>query len=195
MLRTDGGNLDVEQALAVCLHRAERGGGGLQRSCKTEGEVVGFAAQAFGAALGVALVVGEFGGEALEGAPECDEVCAGVGPGEVWLEAVDARSHAGDLAGSQVDQEIDLAVRVEEGGGDGLAVGGVEGEVVDGVFVREHAEAELDDVREVRLQRLNRAEAPEDLQDDLPERFHGWEYNPGPRGCGIWGALSPKLSR
>ncbi len=41
--------------MVVCLHRVKRGGGGLQRSCKTEGAL--FRAQAFGAFLREALIV------------------------------------------------------------------------------------------------------------------------------------------
>ena len=49
----------------------------------------------------------------------------------------------------------------------------VEGEVFDFFVIRKHREADLDDIAQVHLQRLNRPEAPQDREDDLPERFHG----------------------
>jgi len=163
----------------VCLHRTECGGGGLQRSCKTEGVVVFVRTQAFGAFDRVTLVVVELGDEPVEAFPEREDVSAGVGVGIVWLEAGDAGADAGYLAGSQVDQQVQLSVRVEEGGGECGSVGGVVGDVVDFGFVGEQGEAHGDDIVQVHLQRLNGAEAPEDRQDDLPERLHGWEYIPG----------------
>ncbi len=160
----------------------------MQRSCKTEGAVGVLALEAVGATLSIALVVVEFDEEAMEGAPEGGDVGAAVRVGEIRLEACDLRADAGDLAGAQVDQQVELAVRVEHRGGDGAAVGEVCGEGFD--VVREHGEAHGDDIAEVRLQRLNRAEAPEDREDDLPERFHGWEYIPA-RGAVDSGRVYP----
>jgi len=62
VLRTEGGKKTV-----VCLHQSKTGGGGLQRSCKTEGVLLG--AQAFGAALGEALEVLEAERETAEAGP------------------------------------------------------------------------------------------------------------------------------
>ena len=153
------------------------------RSVKTEGVVSQrrrdggvFALEAFGALCGAALAVVEFDEEAVEGAPELDEVGAAAGVRVVWLEAGDLRADACDLAGSQIDQEIELSVCVEEGGGERAPVGGVVGDVIEGEVVCEHGEAHVDHVAEIHLQRLYGAEAPEDLQDDLPERFHGQHY-------------------
>ena len=64
-----GGNLDAEQRTVIFLLRAERGGGGLQRSCKTEGVLL--CAQAFGAALGQALEVLEAEDQTAEALPAC----------------------------------------------------------------------------------------------------------------------------
>jgi hypothetical protein len=148
----------------------------LQRSCKTEGVVVFARAQAFGAFDRVTLVVVELRDEAVEAFPEREDVCAGVGVGIVWLEAGDLRADACDLAGSEIDQQVQLAVGVEESGGECGSVGGVLCEVFE--VVGEQGEADGDDIVQVHLQRLNGAEAPEDRQDDLPERLHGWEYIP-----------------
>ncbi len=104
----------------------------MQRSCKTEGEVVGFTTQAFGAQTRVAFVVVELGDEALEGAPELDEVRAALSVGEIGREAGDLCAHACDLAGSQIDQQVQLSVRVEEGGGECAPVGGIMRDVVEG---------------------------------------------------------------
>jgi len=167
------------------------------RSVKTEGVVSQrrrdggvFALEAFGALCGAALAVVEFDEEAVEGAPELDEVGAAAGVRVVWLEAGDLRADACDLAGSQIDQEIELSVCVEEGGGERAPVGGVVGDVIESEIVCEHGEAHVDHVAEIHLQRLYGAEAPEDLQDDLPERFHGWEYIPA-RGAVDSGRLRP----
>ena len=62
LLRSEGG-----KAMVVCLHRVKRGGGGLQRSCKTEGALL--RAQAFGAFLREAFVVFEARDEAAEAGP------------------------------------------------------------------------------------------------------------------------------
>ncbi|HPN04420.1 MAG TPA: hypothetical protein PK050_01335 [Hyphomonadaceae bacterium] len=167
------------------------------RSIETEGAVAErrseggvFAAHAFGAEMREALIVVELGDQAAEAFPEREDVGAGVGVGEVGFEARDAGALAADFAGSQIDQEIGLAVGVEEGGGECGSVGGVFSEVFEAVVVGEHGEAHGDDIAEVRLQRLNRAEAPEDREDDLPERFHGWEYIPA-RGAVDSGRLRP----
>jgi len=167
------------------------------RSIKTEGAVAErrrdgcvFAAHAFGAEMREALVVVEFRDQAVEAFPEREDVGTGVGVGVVGLEAGDAGALAADFAGSQIDQEIGLAVGVEEGCCERGSVGGVFCEVFEAVVVCEHGEAHGDDIAEVRLQRLNRAEAPEDREDDLPERFHGWEYIPA-RGAVDSGRLRP----
>ncbi len=39
----------------------------------------------------------------------------------------------------------------------------------------------------------DRVEREQDAQEDEEHLTHGWEYNPGPWGCGIWGGLSYKL--
>ncbi len=41
----------------------------------------------------------------------------------------------------------------------------------------------------------DRVEREEDAQEDEEHLTHGWEYNPGPWGCGIWGGLSHNHSR
>ncbi len=67
VLRTEESNLDGEQATVRCLHHAEHGGGGLQRSCKTEGALL--CAQAFGPFLREAFVIFEARDEAAEAGP------------------------------------------------------------------------------------------------------------------------------
>ncbi|RYZ14867.1 MAG: hypothetical protein EOO70_07345 [Myxococcaceae bacterium] len=131
-----------------------------------------FALETLGAFDGVALVVVELCDEAFERAPEGYDVCAGVRVGIVGLEA-QAAGDAGEFAGAVVDQEIELAVRVEHGGGYCSAVGEIGAEACQFIVFGEDLEAELDDVMQIHLQRLYGAEAPEELQDDLPERFHG----------------------
>ncbi len=135
-----------------------------------------FAAQGLRAATGEAFVVIELCDEAMEGAPEGERVCAGVRAGEAGGEAGAAWREAGDLAGAEIDQQVELGMRVGEGRGDGGAAGRVVGEVVELFVGREDLETQRDDVVQVYLQRRDGAEAPEDLQDDLPERVHGWEY-------------------
>ena len=150
------------------------------RSIKTEGAVAqrrregcDFALEALGAALREALVGVEPGDQALEGAPEGVEACCAVGEAGAGREAVDAVACVGEFAGAQVDQQVELGVGVGESGGDLLAVDGICGQGFDVEIVGEEGEADRDDVAQVHLQRLNGAEAPEDPQDDLPERFHG----------------------
>jgi len=153
-----------------------------------------FAAQVLCAEFGEAFVVIELGDEALEGAPEGERVCAGVCAGEVGDEAVAAWREAGELAGAEIDQEIQLCVGVGERRGDGGAAGGVVGEIVELFVGGEDLEAERDDVMQVHLQRRDGAEAPEDLQDDLPERVHGWEYTSA-QGPISSGERYPPISR
>ena len=62
LLRSEGG-----KAMVVCLHRVKRGGGGLQRSCKTEGALL--RAQGFGTFLRKTLVIFEARDEAAEAGP------------------------------------------------------------------------------------------------------------------------------
>jgi len=119
------------------------------------------------------LIVVELCDEAFEGAPEGQRVGAGMGVGEVGNEAGVARGDAGDLAGAEIDQQIELGVRVGEGRGDDAAVGWIVGEAVELDIRGEDGEADLDHVMEIHLQRRDRPEAPEDPQDDLPERVHG----------------------
>ena len=144
----------------------------------------GFAAQGLRAAASEALIGVEPCDEAFERAPEGHRVGAGVGMREVGKEARGARGEAGDLAGAEIDQQIELGVGVGEGRRDNSAAGRVVGEVVELFVGREDLEADLDDVMQVHLQRRDGAEAPEDPQDDLPERVHGWEYMPA------WGPAS-----
>ena len=151
------------------------------RSIKTEGAVAqrrrdccGFAFEALGSLNRIALIVVELCDEALEGEPDSDEVGAAVGVGIVGLEA-ETRGDAGEFAGAVIDQEIELAVRVEKRCGQARAAGWVGGDCVEVVVAGEEGEAELDDIMQVHLQRLYGSEAPEDPQDDLPERVHGWE--------------------
>ena len=189
VLRAEGGKVPV-----VCLHRTQCGGGRLQRRCKTEGVVLRFALETGRTEAREAFVVVDLGEEAVEAFPEREQVGAGVGVGEVRFEAGDGRACAGDLAGSQIDQEIGLAVAVEEGGGEDPAMGGISAEVANGFFACEGFEAHGDEIAEVRLQRPNRTEAPGDLQDDQPERFHGSEYIPA-RGAVDSGWLRPTGQR
>ena len=114
--------------------------------------------------------------EVLEGAPEGHQVGRGVRAGVVGDEAGVARRDAGDLAGAEIDQEIELRVGVSEGRGDDTASLGIVDQVVAVFIVGDEREAVRDDVTQVHLQRRDRPEAPEDPQDDLPERVHGWEY-------------------
>ena len=95
--------------------------------------------------------------------------------GVVGLEA-QPRGDACEFAGAAVDQQIELAVGVEEGGGEDAAGFGIFAEEGEMLVVGEPAEAALDGVMQVHLQRLNGAEAPEDRQDDLPERVHGQHH-------------------
>ncbi|RYY97924.1 MAG: hypothetical protein EON61_19780 [Alphaproteobacteria bacterium] len=94
------------------------------RSIKTERVVAQrrrnggcFALEALGAQAGEALVVVELCDEVLEGAPEGHQVGRGARAGVVGDEAGVARRDAGDLAGAQIDQEIELGVGVSEGRG------------------------------------------------------------------------------
>ena len=171
------------------------------RSIKPEGAVAqrrkdecDFALHTLGAALRETLVGVELRDQALEGAPEGVEACCAVGEAMAGREAVDAVACVGEFAGAQVDQQVELGVGVGQGGGDLLAVGGICGEGFDVEIVGEDREADFDDVAQVHLQRLNGAEAPEDTQDDLPERFHGGEYRLRPGPGRIWGELSYNLS-
>jgi hypothetical protein len=150
------------------------------RSIKTEGAVAqrrrndcGFTLEARGAQAGETLVVVELRDEALEGAPEGHQVGRGVRAGVVGDEAGVARRDAGDLAGAEIDQEIELGVGVSEGRGDDAAGLGIVDQVVAIFIVGDEGEANCDDVTQVHLQRCDRPEAPEDTQDDLPERVHG----------------------
>jgi len=122
------------------------------------------------------FVVVELCDEAFERAPERQRVGAGVRVGEVGNEARVARGDAGDLAGAEIDQQVQLGVRVAHGGGETEETFGVGADVGEGVIMGEHSEADLDHVVQVHLQHCDRPEAPEDTQDDLPERVHGWEY-------------------
>ena len=151
------------------------------RSIKTEGAVAqrrrdcgGFAFEALGAQTRVALIVVELRDETLERQPDGDEVGAAVGVGIVGLET-EARGDASEFASAVVDQEIELAMRVEKRCGEARAAGRVGCDSVEVVVAGEQGEAELDDVMQVHLQRLYGAEAPEDPEDDLPERVHGLE--------------------
>ena len=111
--------------------------------------------------------------------------------GEVGNEARVARGDAGDLAGAEIDQQVELGVRVGEGRGDKAAVGWVVGEAVEFELRGEESEADLDGVAQVHLQRLYGAEAPEDPQDGLPERVHGWEYTRGSGAVSSAGRYPP----
>jgi hypothetical protein len=95
----------------------------------------------------------------------------------VWSPPGDPRDHAG----AQMDQEIELAVGVEQPGGETSAGGSVLAQAVAGVCVGEQGEAALEDVAQVRLHRRSRTMAPENPQNDPPERFHGRDNNPGPQ--------------
>ncbi|RYY94402.1 MAG: hypothetical protein EON61_23810 [Alphaproteobacteria bacterium] len=114
--------------------------------------------------------------EAFERAPEGHQVGRGVCAGVVGDEARVARRDTCDLAGAEIDQEIELRVGVSEGRGDDAAGLGIMDQVVAIFIVGDEREADRDDVSQVHLQRHDRPEAPEDTQDDLPERVHGWEY-------------------
>jgi hypothetical protein len=98
------------------------------RRIKTEGAVAqrrrdggGFTLEARGAQAGQTFVIVELCDEALEGAPEGHQVGRGVRAGVVGDEAGIARRDACDLAGAEIDQEIELRVRVSEGRGDEAA--------------------------------------------------------------------------
>ncbi|RYY93004.1 MAG: hypothetical protein EON61_25600, partial [Alphaproteobacteria bacterium] len=96
-----------------------------------------------------------------------------MGVGEVRDEAGIARGDACDLAGAQIDRQVELGVGVAHGGGDAGETCGIGADVGERVIVGEHRKADLDHVMQVHLQRCDRPEAPEDPQDDLPERVHG----------------------
>ncbi len=98
------------------------------RSIKTEG-ALRFAAQAFGAQVRETLAVleaHERGGWKMR--QQVSRRVARAGRVAVGDEAAAAGGDAGDLAGAQIDQEIELGVAVGEGGGDDGAVGGMGGE-------------------------------------------------------------------
>ncbi len=90
-----------------------------------------FAAQGLRAEFGEAFVVIELGDETLESAPERERVGAGVRAGEVGDEAGAAWREAGELAGAEIDQQVELGVGVGEGRGDDGATSWIVGEVVE----------------------------------------------------------------
>ncbi|RYZ00450.1 MAG: hypothetical protein EON61_17590 [Alphaproteobacteria bacterium] len=123
------------------------------RSIKTEGAVAqrrrdgcGFALEAFGALFCETFVVVEVSDEAFEAPPDRHRGSAGMCVGEVRDEAGIARDDACDLAGAEIDQQVELGVGVAHGGGDAGETCGIGADVGEGVIVGEHRKADFDHV-------------------------------------------------
>jgi hypothetical protein len=145
-------------------------------SIKAEGVLLDLPLQARRAEAGEAFDLLEAQDKLTEAPPAGFGRAVGMMGESAGVEDALAPEEASDLAGAQVDQEIELAVRIEEGGGEARAGGPVPAQLVAGLFVGEESEATMDDVAQIRLHRRSRTVAPENPEDDLPERFHAGDY-------------------
>ena len=87
----------------------------MRRRRKTEGAGCGFAPEAFSAQMRQAFAVLEAVDEAAEAGPARLRRMAGAGGGEVGREAAAAGLTACDLAGAEIDHQVELVVGAEQG--------------------------------------------------------------------------------
>ncbi len=173
---------------------------GRERGCgeaRGRDGLVMLAAEPCSAQASAALGVLEAEDEAVEAAPEVAQRAVGLVGMAAGLEGAAQERKAGDLKSAKVDREIDLAVGVEAGCRDFRTGGGAVLKLAAGVFILERGETLADDAHEVRLHRHGWAAAPEDREDDQPERLHGQAYTRAaspagsgglcPRSCGLVG--------
>ena len=152
------------------------------RSIKTEGAGFAFAEQAFGASLREAFAVVEAEDKPAEAGPAALRRAAGAGDCAVRGEVAGAAGDAGDLAGAQIDQQVELHMRIGQARQHDDGVVWIVGHPGERFIVAEEREAFGEDVNKVRLQRHDRAEVPEDPEDDLRQLEHGREYRLGSMG-------------
>ena len=154
----------------------------MMQSIKTEGALRLLAQQAFGASLREAFAVVEAEDKPAEAGPAALRRAAGAGDGAVRGEVAGAAGDAGDLAGAQIDQQVELHMRIGQACQHDDGVVWIVGHPGERFIVAEEREAFGEDVNKVRLQRHDRAEVPEDPEDDLRQLEHGREYRSGSMG-------------
>ncbi len=89
----------------VCLHHAEHGGGGLQRSCMTEGVVGAVALHAVRTAVREAFEIVEQGCSAVEAGEDLPRRLGAVEQDQLQALRVD-EGETGDLSGALVDEQL-----------------------------------------------------------------------------------------
>ena len=157
----------------------------MRRRRKTEGALCLLTLQAFGACLCEAFAVVEAERQTAEAGPAALRRAAGAGDCAVRGEVAGAAGDAGDLAGAQIDQQVELHMRIGQACQHDDGVVWIVGHPGERFIVAKEREAFGEDVNKVRLQRHDRAEVPEDPEDDLRQLEHGREYRLRPAGWGL----------
>ncbi len=166
----------------------------MRRSRKTEGVAVALALHAFGAAGGECVEVVEIARELGDAVEELAET---LGVADVWrrLEGEIDVAQAEHLAGAGVDEHAQGVFEDADRALEHKAVFGPVGEAFDLFGVCDCIHHLAQPAAHEFLGPRDRVEREQDAQEDEEHLTHGWEYNPGPWGCGIWGGLSHNHSR
>ncbi len=166
----------------------------MRRSRKTEGVAVALALHAFGAADGELVEVVEIARELGDALQELAETLR-VAEVRCGLERKIDVAQAQYLAGAGVDEHSHGVFEDADGALEHEPVFGPVGEAFDLLRVCDCVHHLAQPAAHEFVGPRDRVEREQDAQEDEEHLTHGWEYIPGPWGCGIWGALSPNHSR
>ena len=172
VLRTEGGKSAV-----VCLHHAEHGGGGLQRSCMTEGVVGAVALHAVRTAVREAFEIVEQGCSAVEAGEDLPRRLGAVESDQLQALGVD-EGKTGDLAGALVDEQLHAMLDDDDMGFDAGAGFRVGEEVVQLLRVFEAGDEPVEIFARDLAQPRDGVEREQDAQENEEQLGHGLEYDP-----------------
>ena len=162
--------------MVVCLHRAKREGGRLQRSCKTEGVVCQLALHALRTAVREAFEVVEKRCCPVEAREDLPRWLGAVEQDQLQTLCVD-EGETGDLSGALVDEQLHAMLDDDHMGFDPGAGFGAGEEVVQLGRVFETGDEPVEIFARNLAQPRDGVEREQDAQENEEQLGHGSEYD------------------